>query len=607
MKSHESTLLELATCVIKDAVAMCAANESAECDIAVLMSRVEHEGLSFLTITLPTFGADFESCLRYGRVGSKNFQGFRKFRQIPAFLRGIVSLVFNADTGEILEDPSVTAVKCIRQIAYTFKKLKLACSPKRVDKAYAGYLQDERDLSVALAPNDVDNFVKVAGLCWDFLSYDRLAPTFDTIPKHGPGATADRITGNSKFRFVSWHNRLERYFPMDAYAMVNTNAMESEEFEKLAVVDSEDELPVRVIVVPKTLKSPRIIAIEPTCMQYTQQALSRLLVQEIEGSRLTGGHVNFTDQSVNQRLALISSQTSAMATLDLSSASDRVPLSLAIRMFDSNPELQGAILACRSREAQLPSGVRLCLRKFASMGSALCFPIESMYFYTICVAARLEKHGLPVTSQNIYKMSRDVYVYGDDILVPTDDAAAVVGHLQKYYCKVNMSKSFWTGKFRESCGMDAFLGEEVTPTYVREMPPNNRRDASALVSWVKTSNLLYKSGYWLTSSLLLRECEQHLGNLPIVGNNCAGLGKVSFQRICSIERWSKSYQCPEVRTWVACPVYRTDKLDGYPALLKCLLQLETRRSAESSSDEKHLSRTARHGAVTLKRRWLRPY
>jgi len=230
-----------------------------------------------------------------------------------------------------------------------------------------------------------------------------------------------------------------------------------------------------------------------------------------------------------------------------------------------------------------------------------------MYFYTICVAARLRKHGLSVTSQNIFRMSREVYVYGDDIIVPTDDAAAVVGHLQKYYCKVNMSKSFWTGKFRESCGMDAFNGVEVTPTYIREMPPDNRRDASALISWVKSSNLLFKSGYWLTSSFLLKECERLLGKLPVVGDRCAGLGKVSFMRGYSIGRWSSQYQCPEVRTWVACPVYRTDKLSGYPALLKCLLQMETRLGYESTSDADHLSKTARYGAVTLKRRWIRPY
>jgi len=583
---------------------MCVANESAERDICELISRVKHEGLSFLTITLPSYGADFESCLRNGRVDSLYFRGFRKYRRIPAFLRGIFSLVFDADTGEIHEEPSISAIKGIRQIAYTFKKVKLACAPKRVRKAYAGYLMDEHDLSVALAPSDIAKFGAVADLCWKFLSEINI---FDTIPKHGPGATQEKIGGNAKFRFLRWHDRLERYFPLDSNAFVNSNALDSSEFEDLTIVPSEDEAPVRVIVVPKTLKAPRIIAIEPVCMQYAQQAVSRTLVNALEKARLTDGHVNFTDQSVNQRLAIISSRDESMATLDLSSASDRVPLSLVIRMLQCAPELLGAILACRSREAQLPDGTRVCLRKFASMGSALCFPIESMYFYTLCVAARLELHALPVTSRNIYSMSRDVYVYGDDIIVPANEATVVIDYLQKYYCKVGAPKSFWTGKFRESCGVDAYSGEVVTPTYLREMPPDDKRNANALISWVKTSNLLYMSGYWSSSALLLRECELLLGKLPIVGDKCAGLGKVSFQRGYTTERWSIPYQCPEVRTWIASPVYRTDKLDGYPALLKCLLSLETRLGYESSTSDDHLNRTARHGAVTLKRRWTRPF
>lgn len=607
MKSHASTLCETAVCVLKDATAMCTANESAERDIVTLMARVKHEGVSFLTLTLPSFGADFERSLRVGSVDPTLFRSFRKSGRIPSFLRGIVSLVFDADTGRIKDDPAVEAVKAVRQIAGTFKKLKLACSPDRVSKAFLGYIQDEQCLKEPLDPVDASYFQSVADCCWSWLRTTRITSISSCLPRHGPGSTADGVTGNRKYIFSSWHDRLEPYFPLDAYAFANANAMTEEALEKVAIVDADGEMPVKVITVPKTLKAPRIIAMEPVCMQYAQQALARELISVLEGSRLTRGHVNFTDQKVNRRLAMISSQTHELATLDMSSASDRVPRSLAISMFDSVPDFRDAVDACRSTRARLPDGSILDLLKFASMGSALCFPVQSMYFYTICVAALLRKHNLAVTFRNVYKVSRNVYVYGDDILVPTDDAVAVVEHLHKYYCKVNMSKSFWTGSFRESCGMDAFMGENVSPTYLREMPPDNRRDSSALISWVKTANLLYKSGYWLTSSHLLKRCERLLGKLPIVGDTCAGLGKVSYQPVATIERWSKPYHCPEVRTWVATPVYRTDELDGYPALLKCLLSLESRFSNESKVDADHLSKTARFGAVTLKRRWTRPY
>lgn len=257
----------------------------------------------------------------------------------------------------------------------------------------------------------------------------------------------------------------------------------------------------------------------------------------------------------------------------------------------------------------MPDGSIQDLKKFASMGSALCFPVEAMYFYTICVAALLEKRNLSVTSPNVALVGRDVFVYGDDILVPTNESEAVMRALHKYYCKVNVHKSFVEGNFRESCGMDAYMGEEVTPTYVRQVRPHNRQDAKALVSWVATSNLFYRRGYWRTSALMLKVCESILGELPIVGDKCAGLGKVSYQRWVSSERFSRSYHVHEVKTWVASPVYRTDELNGYGALTKCLLSLEAKSDNTdiADSDEKHLARTARHGAVVLKRRWVRPY
>lgn len=605
MKSHVSILLEVAHAVFIDAYAKCAANEPAERDFAVLKSRVKHEGLSYLTITLPSFGSDFERCLADGEIGSKYFRSFRKYRRIPAFLRGIVSHVFDAGTGLLLECPSISAVESIRQICFMYKKLKLACAPHRVASAFAGYIRDERALDVPLVPEDIAHFGAVSDLLWESLSvYDN---TLDLLPKHGPGATAERISGNQKYVHQKWYQRLERYFPMDSYAFSSLNAIESKEFERLTLVSEADEQPVRVIHVPKTLKGPRIIAIEPVCMQYAQQAISRLLVKHLESTKPYLGHVNFTNQGINRRLAMIGSEDKSHATLDLTSASDRVPLSLVSRMLEIAPVLRDAILACRSSRAQLPSGKIITLRKFASMGSALCFPIESMYFYTLCIGALLRKYNRPVTREDIRLMSSRVTIYGDDIIVPQIDAAAVVDHLQKYYCKVNMSKSFWSGNFRESCGMDAFMGEEVTPTYVREMPPDDRRDGAALVSWMSASNHFYKRGYWRTARVLSKYCERLLGKLPIVGPDSAGLGMVSFQQVVSIERWGQRYQRPEVRTWVASPVYRTDKLDGYPALTKCLLNYECRLSSDTSGDTKHLERSARHGAVALKRRWTSPY
>lgn len=631
MKSHESRLTSLARVIYYDACAKCTASTlPEERDLDVLRSRVEKEGLSFLTITLPSLGQDFERCLEQGKIVPGLFRSFRKRLKTPAFLRGFFGLIFDTGTGDILDDPSIGAIEGIRQLAYSFKKLKLPCTQDRVSKALKGFIQCEQDLQEDLPQTELENFSRVSTILWGSILPGKVSLE-DLRPKHGPGATVERIKGNLKYVHQIWHDRLEPYFPLFHFAYSSENAYESEEFQKLSIVDCDSESPVRVITVPKTLKGPRIIAIEPVCMQYTQQAVAQELIKTLESAPVTAGHINFSDQSVNRSIALTSSLDGRLATLDLSSASDRVPLSLALNMFDCVPDFRDAIDACRSRKADVPKFGVIELEKFASMGSALCFPIEAMYFFTLCVMASLEHRKLPVTYGNIVNVAKHVYVYGDDICVPVDMAETVVNTLQRYYCKVNTAKSFWVGKFRESCGMDAYLGEEVTPTYLRETQPDNRQQASALISWVETSNLFYKKGYWKTAAYMIDHVQTILGVLPIVGEQCAGLGKFSFQctdsnLVCSQSmkrqtvtkgspkisrrskvRWNSSYHVLEIKAWAAAPRYQNDIIEGYPALMKCLLRLLGNHTPINAEKRDHLRETARYGSVTLKSRWVRPY
>lgn len=635
MKSHVSHLLELAVDILRDAAAKCTVVPLVSRDVKTLTSRVEHEGLSFLTITLPTLGADLEKALAAGEVDSTQFRAFRKRAKAPALLQGFFSLVFD-EKGRIYDKPDVGAIEGIRQIAYAFKKLQVPCAPSRVRKALAQFVDDEHIFEVPLLQDDVDDFRQVSRCLWGSIFGSEISLLPNAIPKHGPGATAEKVSGNAKYLIKRWHERLEPYFPLLDNAFVNADARLTGEFERVTLVKEADEQPVRVIPVPKTLKKPRIIAIEPVCMQYTQQALAEQIVTLLESHSLTAGHVNFTNQQVNRDLALSSSRDEKFATLDLSSASDRVPYALATSMFDSNPDLRDAISSCRSKNAQMPDGDVVPLRKFASMGSALCFPIEAMYFYTICVVGLLRWHNLPLIAPHVRTMCGKVYVYGDDLLVPTDAAEYIARTLHKYYCKVNAQKSFLSGKFRESCGMDAYAGREVTPTYIRRIPPGSKRNASEIASWVATANLFEKRGYHRTASTLFKRVESILGKLPEVGENFAGLGRITGSNSYTIEKWDKGTLSPRVKAWVPTPVYRSDKISDHSALLKTLLALERRPVPDahrrvtalgphlydgallaprwwesdirvSPKDEKHLERSARHGALALKRRWILPY
>lgn len=628
MKSHASDFLSLFTTLYTDVCERNALQLDVR-DLDTLRSRVEDEGLSFLTITLPTLCADLEKALSVGAIVPGQFRSFKKRLKIPCLFQGVFELVFDKTTGRCLNEPSITAIASLRQLANLCKKVKINCSRGRLRAAVDAFRTNERIFNDPISENDTNDFVSVSRIIWSSVLSGQFNDLEGLVPKHGPGSTAESRTGNAKYRLKRWHDRLEHYFPMLANAYSSESAYGSREFESVEVVPGELEQPVRVVFVPKTLKTPRVIAIEPVCMQYVQQALAGQLVKEIEDSKLTGGHINFSDQTINQDLVVTSSVDCSYATIDMSAASDRVPVSLAMRMFDTHPDLQGAIFSCRSRRAELPDGDIITLGKFASMGSALCFPVEAMYFYTICIVALLKKRKLPATYQNIYKMGRRVFVYGDDILVPTDTAEVVMETLHKYYCKVNTAKSFWNGSFRESCGVDAYQGVVITPTYLRSVRPCDKRDGSSIISWVETANQLYRKGYWKTASAMKSIVEGLIGTLPVKHESDEGLGWISYQlmnkskdefyvdevddaqKVTRVQtRYNKHLMRFEVKTWVPSVGYRKDVLNGYAALSKCLIKQAYVQTSSLSyldvapCDTKHLDRSVRRGAVSLKRRWV---
>jgi len=632
LEEDVSDYLELVQEIYLDSCAKCTADVSDLRDLETIRSRVKDEGVSFLTITLPRFCQDFEQALARGFVDATLFSRFKRVKGavMPAFLQGMTRQIFDFETGKVLIDESSpnkirgvssdipTVVESVRQLCLTFKKLELDCTPQRIQAALDSFVEIEQSLNEFSAPREErQDFLDVSSVLWDTLVAD--FSVTDCIPKHGPGATAERVSGNRKFVWQRWHDRLEPYFPIVDNGYPLGIPVNSKELEMVSIIPETDEQPVRIVTVPKTLKSPRIIAIEPCCMQYVQQGIRDFLYRKLETYWLTSGHVNFRDQEINQRLAVIGSKTGRLATIDLSDASDRVPRSLALAMFSGNPDLQESIDACRSTSAQLPSGLVIGpLKKFASMGSALCFPVEAMYFYTVCVVALLRARNLSTIASNIFKVTRGLYVYGDDIIVPTAYADIVLEYLQKYNCKVNTNKTFVSGSFRESCGVDAYDGYQVTPVYIRQKRPENKRQASQIVSWIATANLFYLKGYWRTTQFMFNKLERVVGNLPYVSETSEGLGRISFLGYRSVERWNANLQRFEIRALVPSPVYRTDKLEGYGALTKCFLASSGEREVPGPNrlwslsynpdyqERSQFERSALHGAVALQRRWVTP-
>lgn len=192
MKSHEKNLLTLGLHILKDAAAKCSVdNRNVSLDFKTIKSRVKHEGISFLTISLPDFGKQFERALANQQVSLTSFPGWKRCKGLPSFMKGFLSLVFDVTTGALLDEESIPAIEGVRQIAYAFKKLGLPCSSERTYRALRSFVEVEHVLPTSMFNRHSDLFGQTCRLLWGDVFLDHFDPETVT-PKHGPGQTADR-------------------------------------------------------------------------------------------------------------------------------------------------------------------------------------------------------------------------------------------------------------------------------------------------------------------------------------------------------------------------------------------------------------------------------
>lgn len=422
-------------------------------------------------------------------------------------------------------------------------------------------------------------------------------------PAHGPGATADCLIGNQKWSFVEWTDRLESLFPFIDYCLPNYRWFD--DVQDIKFLSPSEERPVKLMAVPKTATTPRLIAVEPTAMQYMQQAIRAPLCKLIEESPIVGPLVGFTQQEPNNWMARIGSEDGSLSTLDLSEASDRVGNWIVESLFEDFPFLLEALQATRSRSVHLPSGEIMQLRKFASMGSAMTFPIEAIVFASITIEAVMRKSGRRVDTSGIKALADTVRVYGDDIIVPTHCTESVIESLELFGFKVNRRKSFWNGWFRESCGEEFWYGRDVSVIRSRKAIPQSRRDVDSLVSLVEMRNHFAKSevDYVSLIHLLDDHIESLIGFFPWVLETSPVLGRIHPSGLYQIDTVGRHHHSPLVRGYVMRPKIPTNSLDGRAALMKCL----STTVGMQDIDVRHLQRSGRPLAVSIKLGMARPY
>jgi hypothetical protein len=570
-KRHVTMIQNAYKCILSDVLDDVPEAVGLNRDHLRLCSAVKDRGLKFFTIDLVDAGKHFDKCLAASRLCPSMLPHQRPYKKgsvIPRLFRGLLSRVFD-DNGCLLSVPCIRSIRHLRQLYNLAKKLKIECEKEKTnDSVKAFFRTDSGVLSPSLSW-DADHFEpeRAFHLRYDdklshvsssdsqpsldlredlprlrrydvraiHFAQDIIAVTLgafnpeDWRGRHGPGAVADLRRG-SKYDFPTWPLKLESRFPMSHFAYANYGIW-ADEIGNEGHRFKEEESPAKLIAVPKTQKGPRLIASEPVSHQWIQQLIKDFLYHRIEHSWI-GKSIHLRDQTYNQRAAMQASIDQSSWTIDLSEASDRVSCYVVERAFRCNVDLLASFHACRTRyisnDIDLESPRLHRLRKFSTMGSALTFPVQSLLFLGIVVGCLISQRNMQLTQKNVIELSKEVLVFGDDLIVPKDVGYLVLGALRYLGFKVNHSKTFGNGNFRESCGGEYFCGHDVTPGYLLTYP--DRRRPESLISSVQTRNNFYLKGYFgLAEYLKSTVREEGSLILPHVASDSGMFGWASFE------------------------------------------------------------------------------
>lgn len=244
----------------------------------------------------------------------------------------------------------------------------------------------------------------------------------------------------------------------------------------------------KLLFVPKRTDISRTICVEPSLNMFYQLGLAQVLEERLRQVY----SIDLTKQpDLNRELTRLGSVDGSYATIDLSSASDSFSIGV---LRDILPRgFFSWLMSLRTPSVKLPDGRVIALKMISTMGNGFTFPLETLVFAAIVsVCYRLSGVQL-LRNQRVGDrwVPGNFGVFGDDIIVESRIFSKVKRLLTCLGFKVNDSKTFVEGPFRESCGHDYFCGHFVRSVYIKTLrTPQDRYVAiNMLNNWSAESGI----------------------------------------------------------------------------------------------------------------------
>jgi len=257
----------------------------------------------------------------------------------------------------------------------------------------------------------------------------------------------------------------------------NAEIIRQENFGSPTIVEGS-----RSCFVPKSVKTSRMISVEPTLNMYYQLGLGEILRTRL--LRFFGIDLE-TQPSVNRWMACLGSRIDAsygdgFATIDLSSASDSISLGFCSEVIPE--DWLSAMISLRSPVTKIKlsptskviedSGdIDVQLNMISTMGNGFTFPLQTAIFAAMASACISVSDGVSShpRASCLGNLAGQFSVFGDDIVIRARESTRLLRLLRSTGFEPNLDKTFHSGDFRESCGHDYYRGFNVRPVFLRKM------------------------------------------------------------------------------------------------------------------------------------------